>query len=86
MSGLFIGLSFLFPRLTLFFCWLAAAIPMNDTPFVLDVLCAIFAPRLLIAYWMYALGLHPLFIILFAVFGLAEIFGGSKASSRSSDD
>jgi len=85
MTSIFIGLSLFFPRLTLLFYWLENNIPANDTPLIVDLIGAIFAPHLLVAWWMYVLGLHPLLIGFFVIAGLLELGGGSSASSRRKD-
>lgn len=61
------------PRLTLFICWVIGAIPSNDTPFALDVIGGIIAPRALIAWWAYQdPGTHPLWAVLFAALQVIE--------------
>ncbi len=82
MTNLFIFCSFFFPRITLFVCWLCSTIPINDTPFALDLLAFIVAPRLLIAWWMFILGMHPLLIMLFVLFGVLELFSSSSSSKK----
>lgn len=88
MTAAFLFCSFLFPRLTLLVCALFGMMPANDTPLVADVIAFFVAPRLLIAWWLYEAGAHPLLVVLFAVGGLTELFGGGQAArsrrSRSS--
>lgn len=55
MSSMFLILSFFFPRITLFVTHYWGTMPPNSTPFELDVIGAILAPRLLIAFWTYEL-------------------------------
>lgn len=85
MSSVFLFFVFFFPRLTLLLVWLFGTIPANDTSFVLDVIGAIFAPRLLVGWWLYVAGAHPLLIILFVLAGLSELFGGGSSVSTSSE-
>jgi len=83
MTNMFIVFALFFPRLTLLICWLTSALPTNSTPFFVDILLAIFAPRFLVAFWLYEAGAHPLLIALFILFGLGEM-GRGGSSSRSS--
>lgn len=46
---MFIAAAAIFPRLTLLICWFAASLPANTTDFWVDVGCAIFCPRCLVA-------------------------------------
>ena len=86
MGSLFLFFAFFFPRATLLLTWLFGTIPANDTPFVVDVIGAIFAPRLLVAWWAYCLNLHPLLIILFVIGGVFELFGGGGSATRRKKD
>jgi hypothetical protein len=92
MSSLWLALALFFPRTVLFFSWLTDNIPVNDTPFALDVVATLLAPRILIAYWGYDYGIHIAWVALFVLIGLAEKFGASsrasssRTSSSSSDD
>lgn len=72
MDPLFIGCSFFFPRITLVVAWYLEMMPANSTPFVLDVIAALFAPRLLIAWWLYEANAHPLLVGLFVLAGIWE--------------
>lgn len=47
--------------------------PANDTPFALDVIAFIMAPRILIAWWLYVVGSHQLLILFFVFFGILEL-------------
>ncbi len=72
------GLIFLFfaaicPRVTLAFCWLFGAIPANDTPLLVDLMGAIFMPRLLVAWWLWEGGHHPLLVAIFVLLELVEL-------------
>lgn len=82
MSNLFLFFGFFFPRATLLVCFVTGSMPANDTPFIADLLAAIVAPRLLIAWWLYATGAHPLLVVLFALGGLAELGGGSSGAAK----
>jgi len=86
MGTIFLLLAFFFPRLTLVGAWLLGDIPPNATPFVADVLATIVAPRLLVAFWLYDGGYHPLLVLIFGVGGLAELLGGGSKASRSRRD
>ena len=61
-----------FPRLTLLIGWAFSLLPANDTPFMLDVICALLAPRLLVAWWGWHNGLHPLWSALFVALQFSE--------------
>jgi len=54
------------------FLWVFSAIPANSTPFIVDMLCAIFFPRGLIAYWLYEMEAHPLLIAVFIILEVSE--------------
>jgi hypothetical protein len=56
----FYYIGIVFPRLTILIAWLSNAIPNNDVPFLLDFVCAFFAPRILIAYYSHLNNMHPL--------------------------
>lgn len=49
----FLLLSLFFPRLVLFFSWITNNLPYNTTPFLADLLCSIFLPRILILVYIY---------------------------------
>jgi hypothetical protein len=49
----FLILSLFVPRLTLFFWWMTNNLPYNTTPFVGDVLCTVFVPRVLVLIYIY---------------------------------
>ena len=80
-----IGAAF-FPRWTLFLCWLMHAIPDNTTPFLIDIAGAIFAPRLLIAYWLFAGGYSYWLVAIFVILGLFEDMGLTFGSSRKKEE
>lgn len=84
MTGLFVGFALMFPRLTLFVCWVGSAIPANDTAFALDVVGALVAPRLLVGWWLWS---DPAWggwwAFLFFVVSLFAGGGSSGAASRS---
>lgn len=82
MSTCFLLSSAFFTRITLLVCWLFGALPENHTPLGVDVLAAIFVPRLLIAWWAYEAHMHPLII---AVFVLLEVMEKSSTRIRVSD-
>lgn len=54
MPSWFVLFSLFLPRTTLFLCWIFSAIPANETPFFLDVVAFLIAPRLLVAAWLWA--------------------------------
>lgn len=85
ISTLFLILGLIFPRLTLFVCWLTGSIPANTTPFALDVIGALFLPRFLIAVWAYEAHVHIGWVVAYVVLGLAELLGGGGkvATTRS---
>lgn len=86
MTCAFLFFSAFFPRWTLFLVWLVGAMPANSTPFIVDVLCAWFCPRGLIAYWLYEAGGHPLLIGLFAFLQLCEWFNALNRSTDSGSE
>lgn len=49
----FLIVSLLFPRFTLFFWWVTNSLPYNTTPFIADVICSIFFPRVLVCIYIY---------------------------------
>lgn len=73
MSNMFLGFGLLFPRLTLLVGYFLTGLPPNDTPFAVDVLAAIVAPRLLLAWWAYAAGYHPLVAAIFVLIDLRSV-------------
>jgi len=73
MSSIFILMSAFFTRLTLILYFSMGIIPKHDTPIIADVLGFLFAPKLMIAWWMYIAGMNPFLITLFIVLGLLEI-------------
>lgn len=75
MSTLFLVLGLILPRITLLVAWLSDSLPANDTPFALDVVGTIIAPRLLIAYWTHTNQEHVLWTILYVVMFLAVFVG-----------
>lgn len=85
MSTLFLFFAAFFPRLTLLVCYVFGAIPNNDTPLGVDFLCALFVPRLLIAWWAHAAGMHPLVVVIFVLIEACEKLRGimSKSPSKS---
>lgn len=82
MTDLFIIVSIFFPRCTLAFCWLMECMPANSTPFAVDFLFFLFAPRFLIAWWLYEANAHPLLIGLFILVGLGELLKGSSTVNK----
>jgi hypothetical protein len=82
MTTEFLVLGLLFPRLTLVIAWILGGIPVNDTPLLADALGTVFVPRFLIAFWAYNAQVHPIWVILYVVLGLAEI--GAFPANRSS--
>ena len=84
MTQWFVGLSLFFPRLTLLWFYFVTGMPTNDTPFGLDVVAFLFAPRLLIAWWLYVDPTwHPLWSAIFVLFALFSSGSSSSAVSSS---
>lgn len=75
MSTLFLVCGLFLPRLTLLVSYLSDNLPPNDTPFALDVIGAIIAPRLLIAYWTHTNQEHLLWTILYVVMFIVVCIG-----------
>jgi hypothetical protein len=82
MPTWFLVAAFFFPRLTLITCWILGAMPANDTPLAADIIAAIVAPRLLIAWWVYVSGGHPVLVAFFAFGGLIELLSGGRRATR----
>ena len=82
MSNLFLLLCLFFPRLTLLSTHLFGTMPANDTPYAIDVLMAIFFPRVLVAYWGQELGIHIGWIFMLVVFAVLEKAGSGRQASR----
>lgn len=82
MSAFFLIFALFLPRFALLGFYLFGTMPPNDTSFALDVAGSVFAPRLLIAWWTYANGEHPLWTVLFVAGWLLSAFG-SRAGSTS---
>lgn len=74
MAFYFVGT--FFPRLTLLVYYMLDLIPSNDVPLVLDLIMAIFLPRLLLAYYGYLHDIHPLWIALFVLLQVFESYRG----------
>lgn len=85
MTTLFILCAFFFPRITLIACFFLGTMPPNDTPLAADIIAAIIAPRLLVAWWLYSANAHPLLVGLFAVGGIMELLGGGSRARRRKD-
>ncbi len=81
VSWLFLLCGLFFPHLTLGWCWFVGAVPANDTSFDVDVVGAIFAPRLLISYWLYEDDRPVMALLYFLVF-LGAVSGESAATQR----
>lgn len=83
MPTWFLVFGLFFPRLTLLCAYFSGQVPHNEIPFVLDVIGSIFFPRFLIADYCYENHVHPLWICIFVIVGLAEVLGvGSKSRSE----
>lgn len=82
MTSSFLIWALFFPRLTLLFTYFLGHMPPNDTPLALDVAGACLAPRLLVGYWAYTNHAHPLWIALFVICGVGELFGGLSTAKR----
>lgn len=68
----FLLVSLFVPRLVLFFWWVTGNLPFNTTPFLADILCSIFFPRILILVYIYGIqGLSPWFWIHLVAMGMA---------------
>ena len=78
MNGWFVAFALVLPRCTLLIAYVLGAMPANSTPWFLDVVTAVVAPRWLIAWWLHEAGWHPLWSILFVIIG-----AGSKRTERS---
>jgi hypothetical protein len=60
----FLLLSLFVPRFVLFFWWMTGNLPFNTTPFLADVICSFFLPRVLILVFIYqSQGMSPWFYI-----------------------
>ena len=60
----FLFFSLFFPRICLFFAWIGGNLPHNNTPFIVDFLCSIFVPRILIMFYIVDnLGFGPWFYL-----------------------
>lgn len=86
MTGWFVGLNLFVPRLALLGYYLMGYMPANDTSFTLDAMMFVFAPRLLVAWWLWQdPSWHPLWSVLFVVFWFGAMgSGGNKAKEKSS--
>lgn len=82
MNILFLIGALLFPRLTLLFCWSTGSLPLNTTPFALDVALGLIAPRFLVSFWALGLGVHPLWVFFLCLIEVSEVGTGSRVSSR----
>ena len=80
MSTAFLVFGLFVPRLTLLASYLSDNIPPNDTPFALDVVGSLIAPRLLIAYWTYTNQEHLLWTLLYVASFAAAWFGTKTVS------
>jgi hypothetical protein len=79
MTTMFLVLSLFFPRLTLLCYWLFGDMPPNSTPFIADVLGAVFVPNLLVAYWAWESKVHFMWVVVHVVFALTRPRGESEA-------
>jgi hypothetical protein len=84
MTTLFMAIALFFPRLSLLFAWMFDNIPANDTPFIVDFIMALFVPRFWLAYVAHYNQEHIIWVILFVIFGLTELFSGVSRTSSSS--
>lgn len=73
MTTAFLVFGLFVPRLTLLWTYCFGNMPVNSTPFALDVVGAILVPRFLIAYWTYENHVHVMWTIMYVVLGLAEL-------------
>lgn len=82
MSLYFLFCGLFFPRLTLLYCLLADTMPANNTPYLLDAVAAVFAPRLLIGFWAHDNGEAWFWPAAYLIaFGLA-FSGGATTSEK----
>jgi len=51
--GVFLFFSLFFPRISLLLAYMAGGMPSNDVPLFIDVVSALFIPRLLIIYYIW---------------------------------
>jgi hypothetical protein len=82
MTTAFLIFGLFFPRLTLLAYWLGESMPANSTPFALDVVAALVAPRLLIAAWAYESGQHPLWVVAYVLAFALATFAGRGSRGR----
>jgi hypothetical protein len=87
MSPIFFAATLFFPRLFLAIFYCAGFMPANDTPLVMDIVLALIAPRILLAWWAYGLGAHPLMVgsYLFLWFWVTVLSRRSVSASFSGD-
>lgn len=81
----FLLLGLFFPRFTLFFWWITGNLPYNVMPLIVDVIGAIFVPRLLIMAYIYDIQgmsgwfwMHFIFLCLNAIWGMYVYSTNSK--------
>jgi hypothetical protein len=84
MDNTFLILSLFLPRITLIIYYLIHSIPVNNIPFIGDVLLAVFLPRVLILIYIADhLGINSYwFWIHLVVAVLVYFFSGKKANKR----
>jgi len=79
MATWFLVLGLFLPRVTLVAAYLTHTIPPNNVPFLLDMLGAIFLPRVLICiYIAFNMGYNEWFWLHLAVALVVYAFGSSK--------
>lgn len=86
MTTWFLFFTFGMPRTTLFLYYFFLEIPHNETPFALDLIGAIFAPHLLVAYWLYEANYHPLLVVLFVIRWFIGLFSAKSAKIKVSNE
>ena len=86
MTTAFLLISLFFPRLTLLWYWLNAGwMPLNTTPFALDVFLSLFWPNFLIAYWCYENGVHPMWVVAHIIMGVAKLVSTGRTSQAAAN-
>mgnify|MGYP001600007658 CR=1 FL=1 len=82
MSVAFLVCGLLFPRLTLLWCWFMGTMPANPTDHTTDVVCAILAPRLLIAYWTTETNTSVMWTVLYCVLWLVAVLAPANQRAK----
>ena len=77
-------LGLIFPRLALFVAWLSpGTYPVNPLPDLVNFVCWLFVPRLLMAFYVYTdIGVNNVWFWAYLVLGLVGMFGESNFVRR----